>query len=98
MSRIAVATSVSKVLTLTEGIMKEIIPPEYFEGKMEGLAYRVEEANGVRTYILMCEMILERMGKPRPSPEHRLCYKNGNVLDNQRNNLEWRIPGSENFN
>jgi hypothetical protein len=73
-----------------------IIPPELEEGKH--YIYTVVTQDDKRICLLMGEMILTKHGRPRPTPEHRLAYKNGNVHDNRRNNLEWRLPGSENLN
>jgi hypothetical protein len=49
------------------------------------------DSRGRMFYITMGEAILERMGQPRPSPQHRVCHKNGDKRDNRRENLEWRL-------
>jgi hypothetical protein len=70
--------------------LAQSIPPELREDA--GHVYRVEtDTQGRKSYILLSESVLELEGQPRPSPEHRVHYKNGDKLDNRRENLEWRL-------
>jgi hypothetical protein len=73
------------------------IPPELTEE--DGHVYReVIDPLGNTTFVTLSESVLERMSQPRPTPRHRVHHKNGNKLDNRRDNLGWRLflvgPGS----
>jgi hypothetical protein len=77
----------------------ESIPPELCEMaaqmslcEVEGQRYIVDtDAQGRKSYLPLAELALELVGQPRPSPEHRVHYKNGDKLDNRPENLEWKL-------
>lgn len=52
-------------------------------------ARRCIRVGGRKITVLMAHVILERMGKPRPTPAHTSEHGNGKPLDNQRDNLSW---------
>jgi len=52
-------------------------------------------SGGKRIKIMMHNVILERKGEPRPSPEHTGHHKNTKPLDNRRSNLEWATPSKQ---
>lgn len=71
--------------------LADVVPPELLEGY--GGAYTaVTDAQGRTRYISMAEMVLERMGQPRPSPDHRIRHKDGDPINSCRDNLEWHLP------
>jgi hypothetical protein len=66
------------------------IPPELSEE--EGHVWTVmTDGRGRKRYTTLGEAVLERMGRPRPSPHHRVFHRNGDKLDNRRENLEWQL-------
>lgn len=55
--------------------------------------------NGVlRPTILLHNVILDRMGMPRPSEEHTGDHANRDTLDNRRDNLRWMDRSGQNKN
>jgi hypothetical protein len=56
-----------------------------------GLVYvrRSIRVSDVNVTLFMHHVVLERMGRPRPSSRHTADHVNGNSLDNQRHNLRW---------
>jgi hypothetical protein len=45
--------------------------------------------DGVNVTILMHHVVLDRMGKPRPSEKHTCDHGDGDPFNNQRDNLDW---------
>lgn len=61
-------------------------------------ARRSVRRGGANVTILMHRVVLERMGKPQPTPQHTCDHDNGESLDNQRHNLFWRTPAQQMLN
>jgi hypothetical protein len=74
-----------------ESVPMKLLPIELQEGMQQVVSVQVD-ADGNDVYVLMAEMILNNIGRPRPSPRHRVHHKDGDYLNNQRDNLDWVIP------
>lgn len=61
-------------------------------------ARRCVRVGGRKKTILLAHVILERMGRPRPSPVHSSEHLNGETLDNQRHNLTWATAKEQRAN